>query len=93
MAHAAGRHQEEAEPSQRRAHRGEQEIYVLGLDYHVGFVVREGEEVYFVHSDYIGRSGVKREKLNESRAIQASKSYVIGSLTTNKSLLKKWSEK
>jgi len=72
---------------------GEQEICVLGLDYHVGFVVREGEEMYFVHSDYIDRSGVKRGKLNEYRAIRASKSYVIGSLTANESLLKKWREK
>jgi len=73
--------------------RGEREIYILGLDYHVGFVVRKGGESYFVHSDYIGRSGVKREKLNDSRTIHASESYVIGSLTTNGKLLKKWREK
>jgi len=70
--------------------RGEREIYILGLDYHVGFVIREGGESYFVHSDYIGSSGVKREKLNDSRAIHASESYVIGSLTANEKLLKKW---
>lgn len=70
--------------------RGEQEIYILGLDYHVGFVVREDGESYFVHSDYIGSSGVKREKLNDSRAIHATESYVIGSLTANKKLLKEW---
>lgn len=72
------------------AGRSEREIYVLGLDYHVGFVVREGEDVYFVHSDYIGRTGVKREKLNDSQAIRASQSYVIGSLTANKKLIGKW---
>jgi len=72
--------------------RDEREIYILGLDYHVGFVVREGGESYFVHSDYIGSSGVKREKLNDSRAIHASESYVIGSLTTNEKLLKRWRE-
>lgn len=71
------------------ANRSEREIYILGLDYHVGFVVRE-EEVYFVHSDYIGRTGVKREKLKGSQAIRASQSYVIGSLTTNKNLIQKW---
>ncbi len=60
--------------------RGERAIYILGLDYHVGFVVRVGEVSYFVHSDYIDRSGVKREKLHESLAIRASKSYVIGRL-------------
>jgi len=74
------------------AGRAEREIYVLGLDYHVGFVVRDGGESYFVHSDYIGSSGVKREKLNDSRAIHASESYVIGSLTANRKLLKKWRE-
>jgi len=70
--------------------RSEQEIYILGLDYHVGFVVRKGEEVFFVHSDYIGRTGVKREKLNASQAIRTSQSYVIGSLTANKNLMQKW---
>lgn len=57
-----------------------EEIYILGLDYHVGFVVRKDSTSSFVHSDYIGRSGVKREKLHESLAIKASKSYVIGRL-------------
>jgi len=74
------------------ADQAEREMYVLGLDYHVGFVVREDGESYFVHSDYIGSSGVKREKLNDSRAIHASESYVIGSLTANEKLLKKWRE-
>lgn len=62
------------------AGRKDRAIYILGLDYHVGFVVRVDEVSYFIHSDYIDRSGVKREKLNESLAIRASKSYVIGSL-------------
>ncbi len=71
----------------------EQEIFILGLDYHVGFVVKDGTNNYFVHSDYIGRSGVKREILNESLAIKASKSYVIGNLSGNQVLLNQWLSK
>lgn len=67
-----------------------QEIYVLGLDYHVGFVVRENGTSYFVHSDYIGSSGVTRELLNESQAIRDSNLYVVGSVTGNRDLLQKW---
>ncbi len=72
------------------AQQAEQEIFILGLDYHVGFVVRDAGLNYFVHSDYIGRSGVKRELLRESAAIGASASYMVGNLSGNVGLLGAW---
>lgn len=76
--------------SSHLTNKGNDQIYVIGLDYHVGFVVRENGENFFVHSNYINRSGVIREKLEDSRAIGASNAYVIGNLLENKTLLETW---
>ncbi len=65
-------------------------IFVIGLDYHVGFVVKENNNLFFVHSNYINRAGVIKEPLHTSQAIDASNAYVIGNLLTNKSLIQKW---
>ena len=60
--------------------RGEQEVYIVGLDFHTGFVIRDGEEVYFFHSSYVDKEGVVKEKLEESPAFGNSESYMIGSI-------------
>lgn len=70
--------------------KGENQLYVIGLDYHVGFVLRENGESYFVHSNYIDRMGVIREKLESSAAIGASKAFVVGNLLENEDLLRAW---
>ena len=66
--------------------RGEQEIYIVGLDFHTGFVIRDRDRTYFLHSNYINRSGVIKEDLVSSSAFNASKSFMIGSLSENLSL-------
>ncbi len=66
--------------------RSEQEIYIVGLDFHTGFVIRDKNRTYFLHSNYINRSGVIKEDLITSAAFNASKSFMIGSLSENKSL-------
>jgi hypothetical protein len=68
--------------------RNKHEIYIVGLDFHTGFVIRNDEKNYFLHSNYINREGVKKEELNTSRAFNASKLFVIGSLSQNTTLFK-----
>lgn len=68
--------------------RAEKEIYIVGLDFHTGFVLRDGNNFYFLHSNYINRQGVVKEKLNESKAFNASNYYYIGSLSANEKLFK-----
>lgn len=63
--------------------RSENEIYLVGLDFHTGFVIRENDHYYFLHSNYIDRSGVMKEELDESEAFLSSKTYMIGSLSEN----------
>lgn len=64
-------------------------IYVLGLDYHVGFLVVEKGKVYFVHSDYFNGK-VVRELATESTAFSSSTYFVIGNITYNNSLMSNW---
>lgn len=60
--------------------RSEQEVYIVGLDFHTGFVIRDGKDVYFFHSSYVEKEGVVKEKLEESPAFANSESYMIGSI-------------
>lgn len=64
-------------------------VFIVGLDYHVGFIVVENKEVYFVHSDYYNLKVVK-EKAKDSAAFTSSEIYVLGEITSNKELMNKW---
>lgn len=68
--------------------RNKQEIYIVGLDYHTGFIIRDGEKNYFLHSNYINREGVIKEEIQKSNALKSSKIIVIGSLSQNEELFK-----
>jgi hypothetical protein len=64
-------------------------IYVLGLDYHVGFLVVENYEVYFVHSDFY-EGKVLKELALSSPSILGSERFALGQITHNNNLIKKW---
>ena len=66
------------------------EVLILGLDYHVGFVVKRDGENYFIHSNYISSEGVIKEELEISLAIQSSNIYMIGNVTRNDQLIMDW---
>jgi hypothetical protein len=67
----------------------EKGLFIVGLDYHVGFIVIENSEVFFVHSDYINGM-VVREKLAVSEAFQSSQVFVIGKVLPNSMVINKW---
>lgn len=58
-------------------------ICIVGLDFHTGFIVKADTNSYFFHSNYINKNGVVKELIDESRALKASKSFMIGDLTGN----------
>ena len=64
-------------------------IYFIGLDFHVGYIYKNNQEVYFIHSNYIDNKGVMKETIENSKAIVSSK-YYITSITHNDNLIKKW---
>lgn len=79
----------EADIINKLKERGNNRLYVVGLDYHVGFLAVENNEVYFIHSDYY-HGKVVREKAADSVSFAGTNAYVYGEVTNNPILLKKW---
>lgn len=65
-------------------------IFVIGLDFHTGYIIKTAANCYFFHSNYVKKEGVVKEKIDVSQALNASKFFMIGSLTANGILLRKW---
>jgi hypothetical protein len=65
-------------------------VYIVGLDFHTGFIVHEGKDNWFIHSNYIGRKGVTKEAVLASEALRFSKTRWLISLTKDREFLEKW---
>jgi len=65
-------------------------LYMVGLSFHVGYLYKTAEDVYFIHSSYVSPTCVVQEKASESVALGQSKIFVIADITHNKKLMKKW---
>jgi hypothetical protein len=65
-------------------------IYVVGLDIHTGFIVNDGNEVYFVHSSYVDPFMVVKETALDSSILQTSAYRVLGKITADDELIAKW---
>lgn len=64
-------------------------IYIIGLDRHVGFLVNNAKGLNFIHSGGVHRR-VVTESESAATSIQDSSYRVIGNLTNNKDLIKRW---
>lgn len=64
-------------------------LYFIGLYNHVGYLRKLGEDLYFIHSSYLGTENVVIERIEESDAF-SSPVYYIAEITSNEPLLKKW---
>jgi len=65
-------------------------LYIVGLDNHTGFIYNDGEEIYFIHSTFVGARNVQKEKASSSSVLQQSKYKVLGKLSTDERLLNRW---
>lgn len=72
------------------ASQADNQLYIVGLDFHTGFILKAGGRCYFLHSNYIKHEGVVKEEIELSAALQNSESYMIGSLTANTKLIEAW---
>jgi len=68
------------------------EICIVGLSYHVGFLMRKDEKNYFIHSSYVGSSAVESEIAEDSSVLAGSDVYVIGQLNGSDHFMKMWLE-
>ena len=53
-------------------------LYVVGLDFHTGFILYDGENKYFIHANYAGNKVVEKEIAVESTVLASSKYKVVG---------------
>ncbi len=66
-------------------------IYLLGLANHVGYLYWDTNELYFIHSNYGTPYSVVIEPFCTSE-VSASSIYVVGEISTNHALMRKWLE-
>lgn len=69
---------------------GSDDVYIVGLDNHVGHISKKGGEINFVHSSYVYPGHVLSEAAASSLVLGGSGVYVIGNMTSNTSLIKSW---
>ena len=65
-------------------------LYVVGLDIHVGFLDVARGSVWFVHSSYQLPYCVVREQASRSRILSSSRYRVVGKISDDAALLRKW---
>ncbi len=66
------------------------QLYVVGLDNHVGFISKETTGIYFIHSSYLEPVAVIKEKAQTAEALIGSNLFVLGKLTENSVIIKSW---
>ena len=65
-------------------------LYVVGLDYHVGLLLCEGAEVFFLHSSGLPPRKVVKEPAEHSAALANSRYRVYGKISADDALLRRW---
>ena len=53
-------------------------LYIVGLDFHTGFILNDGKQVFFIHANYAGKKEVTKEIAIESTVLGSSAYKVIG---------------
>lgn len=64
-------------------------LYFIGLDLHVGYILKDKENVYLIHSNFINNTGPVKEKIEDCKVLNSSV-YHFCDITYNDVLLKKW---
>lgn len=66
-------------------------IYFLGFDQnHVGYIQKKNNDLFVIHSNYIGAEGVVIEKIEDSQVFSYYDRIYIADISRNRALLSKW---
>lgn len=68
----------------------EEELFIVGLDNHVGFLEKSADGTFFTHSNYMDPVAVEREKAIDSDALSSSNRYVVGHFLRDERNLRRW---
>ena len=53
-------------------------MYIVGLDFHTGFIYFDDKEIYFIQSKYYGEVAVVKEVADKSKVLLSSKFKMLG---------------
>lgn len=62
--------------------------YIVGLDFHTGFLIKTKQQTKLLHSYYIYKVGVIKEDIHTADALSSSKSFMVGELSSSPNLLR-----
>ena len=66
-------------------------LYIIGLSNHVGYLHIKKCEMNFIHSNYYDPgNGVTKERVEDSQALLFNTDFVVGEISGNKNLIKKF---
>jgi hypothetical protein len=65
-------------------------LFIIGLDFHTGFILCDSKGIWFIHARYNGSGVVVKEDFLTSVIIRQSGFVVLGKISSNPALLKKW---
>lgn len=66
-------------------------IHFIGFDQgHVGFILKEKDGLFLIHSNYVGSVGVEIERIEQSEVFKSYDKFYIVKLSTNKNLIDYW---
>lgn len=65
-------------------------LYIVGLDNHTGFIHHDGQEIYFIHSTFLGTRNVQKEIASLSWVLSQSKYKVLGKISADEKILERW---
>lgn len=74
----------------KEVRKNKNQLYIVGLDSHVGFLSCESGECWFIHSSGCFPWCVVKEKADESAALENSKYRVTGCITADEKFLARW---
>lgn len=68
----------------------DESLFILGLDNHVGFIIKEAGTLYFLDAGYLPPQQVAKVLLEESAPVGMSRMLMVGDMLGNDALLHKW---
>jgi hypothetical protein len=65
-------------------------LYIVGLDNHTGFIYNDGNDIYFIHSTFIGTRNVQKDIAATNPILKQSKYKVLGKISGDEKVLERW---
>lgn len=65
-------------------------LYIIGLDCHVGFILADGKDCWFIHAKWFGEKAVVKEAAATSSILYWSRYRMVAKISNSQKLLAAW---